>query len=340
MPKQAFIAYSGITIKACFVSGDILSAMHLTIADIKKAQSRISNFVLRTPLIKLPLGGEVYCKAENMQKTNSFKIRGAFNFLSSLSPEERKKGVTAPSSGNHAQALACAAHHFGVPAAIAIPHNAPHVKVEATKAWGAEVVRCGGSTKERQAASQYFVKERGYHYVPPFDHPMTIAGQGTIGLEILEDMADVNNILVPTGGGGLLAGISLAVKSINKNVKVYGVEPEIAADVTESFNKRRRIEWPAEKTTKTIADGVRTQQVGELNFEIIKDNVDGFLTVSEGEIIDAARFYLLKAKIGLEPTGALTLAAYLRNKEILKGKAVLIISGGNFDPEFIKQLLS
>jgi len=314
--------------------------MPLSIVDIQKAKSRISDFVWHTPLIKLPLEGEVYCKAENMQKTNSFKIRGAFNFLASLSPEERKRGVTAPSSGNHAQALACAAHHFGAPAAIAIPHNAPSVKVEATKAWGAEVVRCGGSSKERQAAARYFVEERGYNYVPPFDHPLTIAGQGTVGLEILDDMPEVKNILVPTGGGGLLAGISLAVKSINKNVKVYGVEPEIAADAGESFKKGRRIEWPAEKTTRTIADGVRTQQLGELNFEIITDNVDGFLTVSEQEIVEAAGFYLLQAKIGLEPTGALTLAAYLRNKEKIEGKTVLIISGGNFDPEFIKQLLN
>lgn len=314
--------------------------MSVSISDIQDAKRRISSFVIHTPLIKLPLDGQVYCKAENMQKTNSFKIRGAFNFLSSLSPAERQKGVTAPSSGNHAQALACAAHHFGVPAAIAIPHNAPAIKVEATKAWGAEVVRCGGSSKERQAAAQYFVDERGYHFVPPFDHNLTIAGQGTIGLEILEDMADVENVLVPVGGGGLLAGISLAIKSLNKNVKVYGVEPEIAADASESFKKGRRIEWPAEKTTKTIADGVRTQQVGKLNFEIIKDNVDGFLTVSEDEIVEAARFYLLNAKIGLEPTGALTLAAYLRNKDKIKGKTVLIISGGNFDPEFIKMLLS
>ncbi len=311
----------------------------INIDDIKQAQNRIEGFIYKTPLIKLPLEEEVFAKAENMQKTNSFKIRGAFNFLASLSADERAKGVTAPSSGNHAQALACAANYFGVAAAIAIPHNAPPIKVEATKAWGAEVKRCGGSTLERRAAAQYFVDTRGYHYVPPFDHELTIAGQATIGLEILEDMPDVKNILVPTGGGGLLAGIALAVKSLNKDIKVYGVEPELAADVTESYQKGRRILWPAEKTTSTIADGVRTQQVGELNFEIIKKHVDGFFTASEDEIVEAARFYLHKAKIMLEPTGALTLAAYLANKSQIKAKTVLLVSGGNFSPEFLKQLI-
>lgn len=310
----------------------------INIDDIKQAQNRIKGFIYKTPLIKLHLEEEVFAKAENFQKTNSFKIRGAFNFLSSLSARERAKGVTAPSSGNHAQALACAANHYGVPAAIAIPHNAPANKVEATKAWGAEVVRCGGSTAERRAAAQHFVDSRGYYYVPPFDHAFTIAGQGTIGLEILEEMDDVQNVLVPTGGGGLLAGIALAIKSLNNNVKVYGVEPELAADVTESYEKGRRIMWPAEKTTSTMADGVRTQQVGELNFEIIQKHVDGFFTATEDEIVEAARFYLHKAKIMLEPTGALTLAAYLANKSQIKGKTVLIISGGNFSLEFLKQI--
>lgn len=310
----------------------------INIEDIQVAKTRIEGFIYKTPLIRLPLDGDVYAKAENYQKTNSFKIRGAFNFLSSLSPSERAKGVTAPSSGNHAQALACAANHFGVPAAIAIPDNAPATKVAATKAWGAEVKRCGGSMEERRAAAQYFVDTRGYYYVPPFDHEYTIAGQGTVGLEILEEMPDVENVLIPTGGGGLLAGTALAIKSLNKNVRVYGVEPELAADVTESYEKGRRILWPAEKTTSTIADGVRTQQVGELNFEIIQKHVDGFFTATEAEILEAAKYYLHKAKIMLEPTGALSLAAYLANKSQIAGKTVVIISGGNFSPEFLKEI--
>jgi len=311
----------------------------INIEDIQAARTRIEEFIYKTPLLRLPMDEDVYAKAENFQKTNSFKIRGAFNFLASLSPRERAKGVTAPSSGNHAQALACAAHHFGIPAAIAIPDNAPATKVAATKAWGAEVKRCGGSMEERRAAAQYFVDSRGYHYVPPFDHEYTIAGQGTIGLEILAEMPDVENVLVPTGGGGLLAGTALAIKSLNKNVKVYGVEPDLAADVTESFKKGRRILWPAEKTTATIADGVRTQQVGELNFEIIQKYVDGFFTATEAEILEAARFYLHKAKIVLEPTGALSLAGYLANKSQIAGKTVAIISGGNFSPEFVKEII-
>ncbi|HHO56484.1 MAG TPA: pyridoxal-phosphate dependent enzyme, partial [Trueperaceae bacterium] len=161
---------------------------------------------------------------------------------------------------------------------------------------------------------------------------------GTIGLEIFAEMPDLENVLVPTGGGGLLAGVALAIKSLNNNVKVYGVEPELAADATESYKKGRRILWPAEKTTATMADGVRTQQVGELNFEIIQKHVDGFFTATESEILEAAKYYLHKAKIMLEPTGALSLAAYLANKSQIKGKTVLIISGGNFSPEFLEQL--
>jgi len=232
----------------------------LSFADIQAAQKRIANHAYRTPLIKLPLGTEVYAKAENLQRTNSFKFRGAYNFLASMTDEARAKGVTAPSSGNHAQGLACAAHLFGVPAAIAIPEGAPENKVARTKAWGAEVVRCGPSSAERQAAAQYFVDERGYSFVPPFDHPWIIAGQGTTGLEIAEDMSDVANVLVCTGGGGLLAGIALAMSRACPNARVFGVEPELAADATESFEKGERISWAAEKTVRTIADGVRTQR--------------------------------------------------------------------------------
>jgi len=310
----------------------------VTFDDIRQAQKRIQDAIYRTPLIRLPLKGEIYAKAENMQRTNSFKLRGAYNFLATMTEEDRQRGVTAPSSGNHAQGLACAANLFGVPAAIAIPENAPAFKVEKTKAWGAEVVRCGPSSAERQAAAQHFVNERGYTFVPPFDHPWIIAGQGTVGLEIAETMPDVANVLVCTGGGGLLSGIALAMSERCPNAQIIGVEPELAADGADSFAKGEIVTWDAAKTTRTVADGVRTQSLGEHTFAIIKKHVDAFVTVSETAILDSARWYLDEAKLVAEPTGALTLAAYRKLKageaegvSLRPGKTVLLVSGGNVD---------
>ena len=269
----------------------------ISTSDIYQAQERIQDAVYHTPLIRLPLEGEVYAKAENMQRTNSFKLRGAYNFLASMPEEIRQRGVTAPSSGNHAQGLACAAHLFGVPAAIAIPEGAPEFKVAKTKAWGAEVVRCGPSAAERQAAAQRFVDERGYTFVPPFDHPWIIAGQGTVGLEIAEAMPDVANVLVCTGGGGLLSGIALTLSETCPNAQIIGVEPELAADAADSFAKGEIVTWDAAKTTRTVADGVRTQSLGKRTFAIIKEHVDAFVTVSETAILEAARWYLTEAKL-------------------------------------------
>ena len=317
----------------------------MTLATIRDAAARISAVAYKTPLIRLPLQEEVYAKAESLQRTNSFKFRGAYNFLASMTEADRKKGVVAPSSGNHAQGLACAAHLFGIPAVLAIPEGAPEIKVERTRAWGAEIVRCGGSTLERNAAAQQIVDERGYTFVPPFDHPWIIAGQGTSGLELANAMPDVANVLVCTGGGGLLAGISVAVKALCPEAQIIGVEPELAADASESFATGERVTWSAEKTTRTIADGVRTQQLGQHTFALIKEHVDGFITVSEAEIIEAARWYLHEAKVVVEPTGALTLAAYQKlfakrepSLKLKPGKTVVLISGGNVAPEFLKSL--
>lgn len=317
----------------------------VTLADIEAAARRIAPAVYRTPLVRLPLADEVYAKAENLQRTNSFKLRGAYNFLASLAPEVRARGVTAHSSGNHAQGVACAAQLFGVPAAIAIPHGSPVIKVARTQAWGAQVVRCGGSAQERQDAAQQLVAQRGYTLIPPYDHPWIIAGQGTVGLEIMQDLGEVANILVCTGGGGLLAGIATAVKSLKPDVQVLGVEPELAADATESFYKGEIVSWAAEQTTRTIADGVRTQHLGAHNFELIRRYVDGFITVSEAAIIEAARWLISHARLVVEPTGALTLAAYhqlAQGSERLSlkpGKTVVIISGGNIAPETLCTLV-
>lgn len=303
---------------------------------VRGAAARIQGTAYRTPLLRLPTEGEVYAKAENLQRTNSFKLRGAYNFLASLSKEVRRRGVTAPSSGNHAQGVACAAHLFGVPAAIAIPDNAPELKVARTKAWGATVVRCGPSTEDRDAAAQTFV-DKGYTLVPPFDHPWIIAGQGTVGLEIAEAMPDVANVLVCVGGGGLLAGTATALRALCPNAQLIGVEPELAADAAASFAAGEIITWPAEDVIRTVADGVRTQQLGEHTFAVIREKVDAFMTVSEEDILAAARFYLREAKLVAEPTGGLTLAAYwkLRAGEadlsLNPGKTVVIISGGNVD---------
>ena len=230
------------------VTDTVTNPTRATFEHLKAAQKRIAGVAYRTPAIRLPLDGEVYAKAESLQRTNSFKFRGAYNFLASLPDEVRSRGVTAPSSGNHAQGLACAANLFGVPAAIAIPEGAPETKVERTRAWGAEVVRCGGSSAERQAAAQHFVDERGYTFVPPFDHPWIIAGQGTVGLEIAEDLPDVANVLVCTGGGGLLSGISTALKHLCPDAQIIGVEPELAADAAASFEKGEIVTWDASKT--------------------------------------------------------------------------------------------
>ncbi len=318
----------------------------VTFDDLLHAQARVAEAVYRTPLVRLPVEGEVYAKAENLQRTNSFKLRGAYNFLASLPEEVRRRGVTAPSSGNHAQGLACAAKLFGVPAAIAIPENAPDIKVQRTLAWGAEVVRCGGSAAERQAAAQHFVDERGYTFVPPYDHPWIIAGQGTVGLEIAADLPEVANVLVCTGGGGLLSGIALALRKLCPDAQILGVEPELAADAAESFREGKVVSWPAEKTTRTVADGVRTQSLGEHTFEIIKEAVDDFVTVPEADILDAAAWYLNEAKLVVEPTGAITLAAYnkLRAGEggatLKPGKTVLLVSGGNVSSAVLRDLLT
>ncbi len=320
--------------------------MNLSLTDLKAAQQRIAAEAIRTPLIKLPLeNSDVYAKAENLQRTNSFKFRGAYNFLAAMPEQERQKGVTAPSSGNHAQGLACAAHLFGVPAAIAIPNGAPETKVKRTLAWGAEVVRCGPSAKERYDATLAF-QEKGYTFVPPFDHKYIIAGQGTAGLEIAEDMPDLANVLVCTGGGGLLAGIALAISELCPNAQIIGVEPELAADASESFKTKELVTWTADQTNRTLADGVRTQHLGKLNFEIIKERVHGFVTVSEDALKDATRWYLNEAKLIVEPTGALTLAALHKLERgeaelnLKPGKTVVLISGGNIDADMLRSFLT
>jgi threo-3-hydroxy-L-aspartate ammonia-lyase len=317
-----------------------LNALPVTLKDIQSAAQRISGMAVRTPLLRLPMAGEIYAKPENLQRTGSFKFRGAYNALASLPADIRARGVVADSSGNHAQGVAAAAHLFGVPAVIVIPENAPEIKVERTKAWGAEIIRCPNSSIERMRMALEIRDSRNLSYVPPFDFEAIIAGQGTTGLEIAQDLPDVDNVLVCVGGGGLLSGIAVAIKSLVPRASVIGVEPELAADARDSFKSGRVVEWDSSLTTRTICDGVRTQSIGERNYAIISNLVDDIVTVTEDAVRDATRWYALEAKLAVEPTGALTLAAIQSGAVKLEGKTVCIVSGGNFDPKLYASIIS
>ena len=322
----------------------------VTLNDLDAAAQRLAGVAVVTPLIRLPYDTpqsdhDVYAKAENFQKTGSFKLRGAYNFLAALDADVRQRGVVAHSSGNHAQGVACAAHMFGVPATIVIPDNAPPVKVRRTEAWGAVVVRC--AARDRVSVAEQIAAENNATLVPPFDHPWIIAGQGTVGLEIAADLPEVANVLVCTGGGGLLAGIATALRERCPQAQIIGVEPELAADAAESFRSGQLTAWDASDTNRTVADGVRTPSLGQLNFEIIRHKVDGFVTVPEEAIRDMTRWYALEARLVIEPTGAMTLAAY---RQLLRGEVdgltlqpgptVVLVSGGNVETEQLLELLS
>jgi threonine dehydratase len=316
----------------------------VTIDTVRQAAKRIAEAVYPTPLLRLPLNEEVFVKAESLQRTGSFKIRGAYNFLAALEPAVRQRGVVAHSSGNHAQGVACAARLLGTRATIVIPEGAPEIKVERTRSLGAEVVRCGNSSEERERVAGELVKSHGLTLVPPFDHPLIVAGQGTVGLEICADLPEVRNVLVPVGGGGLVAGVATAVRALCPDAQVIGVEPELAADARDSLRQGRPVRWEAESVTRTVADGVRTQRIGDLNFAIMRRLLAGIVTVSEEAIVDAARWYPREARLVVEPTGALTLAGYRElagggGVSLLPGKTVLVVSGGNIGAGALRALL-
>lgn len=324
-----------------------------TPADVRAAAERIAGRVRRTPLLRLPddgpgaLAPDLWAKPENLQRTGSFKLRGAMNFLSSMTAADRARGVVTHSSGNHGQAVACAAASFGVPATVVIPEGAPEVKVERTRAWGATVLRCENSSVAREAAARAAAAESGGTIVPPFDHLWIVAGQGTAGLEIAADLPDVANVLVCVGGGGLSAGTVLALQETVPNARVIGVEPAFAADAQASLRAGDRVAWTAEQTNRTIADGVRTQQLGEVPWTVLKTGLHGIVTASEDEIRAAAVWWPRYARLVVEPTGALTLAAYRRlatgeadGVRLADGPTVLVISGGNVDDAVLADLLA
>src|SRR5277367_6920565 len=282
------------------------STQLLTLDAFRDAQVRIRGVAVHTPLVHLPIpgaAGEVYAKAEGLQPIGSFKLRGAYNKIAQLCDAERRRGVITYSSGNHAQGVAYAARALGAKAVIVMPSNAPEVKKAATRALGAEIVEVGPASSERRMKAEELVAEFGYAMIPPYDAAQIIAGQATCGLEIVEQLPGVELVLSPVSGGGLLSGIAAAVKLsaeaglANPGVKVWGAEPELAADAKESFYSRTLVEWPAEKTTRTIGDGLRTQSLGELNFAHVLKFVDGIVSVTEDEILAAMRVILGATKL-------------------------------------------
>ena len=312
---------------------------------IRAAAARIAGVAVKTPLVRAPfpgVAGEVWLKAESLQPIGSFKLRGAANKILQLTPEEIKRGVITYSSGNHAQGVAYAAREVGAKAVIVMPSNAPAIKRAATIALGAEVVDVGVASSERLAMAEKLVREHGYVVVPPYDDEQIIAGQATCGLEIVEDLPDVDLVLAPVSGGGLLSGTATAVKRLRPEAKVFGVEPELAGDTAQSFRTGKIVTWSAEMTSRTIADGLRTQSVGVRNFAHIQAFVDGVITVTEAEIRAAMRAIVAVARLVPEPSGAVAAAALLFHAAELPPyrKAVAVVSGGNVDPALLAEVLT
>jgi threonine dehydratase len=317
----------------------------VSLGTIRDAAARIAGIAVKTPLLRAPFpgaAGEVWLKAESLQPIGAFKIRGAANKILQLSQEQIARGVIAYSSGNHAQGVAYAARAVGAKAIIVMPSNAPAIKRAATLALGAEVVDVGPASSERLAKAEELVRKHGYVVVPPYDDEMIIAGQGTCGLEIVDQLEDVDLVLSPVSGGGLLGGVAAAVKQLCRQAKVYGVEPELAGDAAESFRTGKVVEWPAELTSRTIADGLRTQSVGLRNFAHIQAFVDGIITVTETEIRAAMRSIVATARLVPEPSGAVAAAALMFRAAALPkyGKAVAIVSGGNVAPDLLAEVLT
>ncbi len=322
----------------------------VSIDAIRAAAARIAEIAVQTPLISAPFPGlagygtdkEVWLKAESLQPIGAFKIRGAANKILQLTPDEIARGVITYSSGNHAQGVAYAARAVGAKAVIVMPSNAPAIKRAATLALGAEVVDVGVASSERLAKAEELVRAHGYIVVPPYDDEQIIAGQATCGLEIVESLPDVDLVLAPVSGGGLLSGVAAAVKQLRPQTQVIGVEPELAGDTAESFRTGHIVEWPAELTSRTLADGLRTQSVGRRNFAHIQMFVDGIVTVTEAEIRAAMRAIVAAARLVPEPSGAVAAAALLFHTAELPSfrKAVAVVSGGNLDPALLAEVLS
>ncbi len=315
-----------------------MGAPAVSIAEVVAAHARIVGDVVRTPLLPAPWApGDLWLKAESLQPIGAFKLRGALNAIGRLPPEVRARGVVTHSSGNHGQAVAWAARAAGIPAVVVMPDAAMAVKVAATRQLGAEVVMVPGS--RRESAAEVVRAERGMTVIPPFDHADVIAGQGTLALEMLDDLDEIDTVLVPIGGGGLISGVGVAVTSLSPRTRVVGVEPELAADARDSLAAGRRVAWDERSTYRTIADGTRTPIVGEITFPLIQATVDEIVTVSEEEILAAVAVLARRAHLVAEPSGALGVAAHLADPGRY-GRAVAVLSGGNIDPSVLARALA
>ena len=305
----------------------------VTFGDVALAHERIKAAAHRTPVLRSATvnaltGASVFFKPENLQRMGAFKFRGAYNALSQLSPEEQRRGVVAFSSGNHAQAVALAGKLLGVPAIIVMPEDAPRVKLEATRGYGAEIVTYG-KEESREDIARKLATEKGLALIPPYDHPHIVAGQGTAAKELIEDAGPLDLLLVPCGGGGLLSGCALAAKHLNPGCRVIGVEPAAGDDATRSFRTKT---LQTVKNPDTIADGARTPSLGKVTYPLVMKYVDDMLTVTDDELLKSMFFLWERMKIVVEPTGTLAACALLEKKLDAKGKRVgVVLSGGNVD---------
>jgi threonine dehydratase len=313
-----------------------------TYDDVTAAARRIEGFAHRTPVLRSAtadtlLGAKLYFKCENFQRMGAFKFRGAFNALSKFTPEQKRAGVIAFSSGNHAQAIALAARLLGMPAVILMPLDAPAAKLEATRGYGAEVITFDRYAVDREALTKEVAAQRGMTLIPPFNHADVIAGQGTAALELFDEVGELDLLFTPLGGGGLLSGSALAAKALSPRCKVYGVEPEAGNDGQQSFRKGEIVDIPV---PRTIADGAQTQHLGDLTFGVIRRDVTDILTASDDELVRCMRFFAERMKMIVEPTGCLGFAgAQFGGVDIAGQRVGIVLSGGNVDMARFAQLV-
>ncbi|VWB30830.1 serine/threonine dehydratase [Burkholderia pseudomultivorans] len=305
-----------------------------TFDDVAAAAARLAGHAHRTPVLTSrtvdeALGAQVFFKCENLQRMGAFKFRGAFNALSRFDAEQRRNGVVAFSSGNHAQAIALSARILGIPATIVMPQDAPAAKIAATRGYGGQVVTYDRYTEDREQIGRDLAQRHGLTLIPPYDHADVIAGQGTAAMELFDEVGPLDAVFAPLGGGGLLSGTALATRALSPHAQLYGVEPEAGNDGQQSFRAGSIVHID---TPRTIADGAQTQHLGQLTFPIIRRDVDDILTATDDELVDCMRFFASRMKIVVEPTGCLSFAAARRMKDALKGKRIgVLISGGNVD---------
>ncbi|KMO41972.1 threo-3-hydroxy-L-aspartate ammonia-lyase [Methylobacterium aquaticum] len=317
--------------------------MSVSFVDVEAAAGRIDGIAHRTPVLTsrtadARTGASLFFKAEPLQRAGAFKFRGACNAIAALSPEQRRRGVLAFSSGNHAQAIAYAGALQGVPTVIVMPHDAPAIKVAATSGYGAEIVTYDRYQEDREAVSRRLAEERGLSVIPPYDHPDVIAGQGTAVKELIEEVGPLDVLLVCLGGGGLLAGSCLAARALSPEIAIWGVEPQAGNDGQQSLAKGEVVRIPV---PVSIADGALTTHLGQHTFPIIRREVAGIITVTDAQLVAAMRFFVERMKLVVEPTGCLAAAAAFEGAVPVKGKRVgVILSGGNVDPAALARHLA